>query len=248
VQQFHQKSMQYQTSPADLFNHFKKELREYLADHPTHRDTIDGIVQAMSDHFLVKIIIYALNDRHIFTPTDKTTEANFIAQLYWDGVSFDGVLTVTCTDFQQLQPHKPSTSHAQGIKICSWNLSGATSDEKRVAIDFELFRDKISLAGVQETHLRSHKLRTSHYTWILGSQYQERASRGLGFIIENKMYPYVLSITFPTPNIGCLVFKLPAMRRPCVYINVHKHNDGTVESTLETGNEKRKGIEHYRKH
>jgi hypothetical protein len=228
-------SKQYELCPAELFNRFKKELREYLSENPSLRDDINGIMQAICDQFSLKIIVYALNDHHIFNPTDPAAEKCMVAQLYWDGVSFDGVLNAACQVPRYILPRGDSPNYAHGIKICSWNLSGATSDEKRVAIDFELFRDKISLAGVQETHLRSHKLRTMHYTWILGPQYQERASRGLGFIIENRLLSYMLSITFPTPNIGCLIFKLPNMKFPCVYVNIHKHNDGTVESSLETG-------------
>jgi hypothetical protein len=236
VQQFHQISGSYDIPPIDLFNQFRKDLRDYLSDHPTQRDTIDGIIQAICDRFNLKIIIYALNDRHIFIPSNYTNEECFVAQIHWDGVKFDGVLTVNCYIPQHLSSQRSLSNYAQGVKICSWNLNGATSDEKRVAIDFELSQDKISLAGVQESHLRTHKLRTLHYTWVLGPQYQERASRGLGFIIENKMLPYVLSIKFPTPNIGYLIFKLPTMRRPCAYVNVHKHNEGSIESSLETGN------------
>lgn len=54
------------------------------------------------------------------------------------------------------------------FKICTWNVRGANSLVKRVAIDDHLSMLQFGIIALQETKLVSRTCDTGHYKWVLG--------------------------------------------------------------------------------
>lgn len=213
-------------------------LDEFMEDNSIVISSPRDLIQTACDIFQISVAFYENHERYIFNPEVVSSGCQLVAQIYHNGISFDSIISCALNQITHMSQNYQSRSPQplpQLIRLCSWNLNGITSEEKRLAIDFDLYRDRVSFAGIQETHLWSERLETSHFKWFFGPQYQSRASRGLGFLIAKEFYAYVENLEFFTPNIGGITFRLPAMTKSCCYITVHKHNDGTAESSLETG-------------
>jgi hypothetical protein len=242
LSQIHLIQHQFTQSPVSTLHKLKQELTRRFNSSSV---SPINLLRALSEIFQVSITLYHANERLQILPAPDLGMNKINVLLYWDGDSFCGVISSSLAQIIEnpsTAQTVPTTSRNSSynnfkfpIKLCTWNLSGATSEEKQLAIDYELCNDKIAIAGVQETHLWSRQLDTHHYKWIMGPQYQRRASRGLGFLVSKFIYQYVSSIEFITPNIGSVTFQLPSMAKPCCFVNVHKHNTGTPESSLESG-------------
>jgi hypothetical protein len=202
--------------------------------------TIAGDLQAACDLFEIEIHAYCGNDHMTFVPS---CEPCFSAHIHFDQGNYDSVTRFipkfnnenSTVDLLSIN----STTHPNDtlLNLCSWNVRGAGDDIKRIMIDAELMRKKISIASIQESHLRAKFLSSTSYYWILGPQplNQTRASRGVGFLIRHELRQFVISVSFPTVNIGILTFKLPLMPQPFHLVNIHKCSEGDARGAIETG-------------
>lgn len=79
------------------------------------------------------------------------------------------------------------------LRLATWNVNGIISEEKRLLVEQLAWRHNLDIVCVQETHLSSTRLRSPHFTWILGPQ-----SRGCGFRLSKQLdcspRLYVLSL------------------------------------------------------
>lgn len=97
-------------------------------------------------------------------------------------IYYDSVVEVSLIS----NPEPASSNFRTKPKFCvgTWNLSGATSVEKRMIIDRISYLHQIDILCVQETHLYTKASDTQNYRWIMGPQTSNRASRGCGFLIR----------------------------------------------------------------
>jgi hypothetical protein len=224
----------YEFSPTTTISVIKQTLidhrREYASQYP---NTLEGDLKSISDCFNIRLSIYFSNDFRQYTPEENgKSNPLFTAQLYYYHQSFDSIV--------KIDPNAPFNdpvpkSSLVYVKMCTWNLRGATDDIKRIMIDEELNKEKAWLVAIQESHLWCANLSTPNYKWTLGPQTQRRASRGVGFLIHRNFYPYVSHVIFPTPNLCILTFRLPFMNKPFYFLNIHKCSDGDINSGIETG-------------
>lgn len=121
------------------------------------------------------------------------------------------------------------------FKLSTWNLRGVTNNEDQLLIDYMLRREGIDIIAIQESHLNCSKIETSSYFWFLGPQYQQRASRGVGFLISKSFFSQNdIEMIVVTPNIAYLTVKIPYVKSISI-INIHKLNNNDPNSSLETG-------------
>lgn len=119
------------------------------------------------------------------------------------------------------------------LKLGSWNLSGATSIEKRMVIDELISHHQLDILCVQETHLYAQSLSTARYDWKLGPQTQSRASRGCGFIVS-KSFQHKVEFESYSSNI-CQLTVTFGTNTKLFILCVHKMSEGDGRSSLETG-------------
>lgn len=193
-------------------------------------------MQSLSDCFNIQLDVYSGNDRLIFKPHGGI-EPCFIVRMYSDQdkeLNFDSIISISL--FRPLNNDTLLKNDLRlFVRMSTWNVRGATDSIKRDMIDFELNQRGIWVCGIQESHLWSHSTMTANYHWVLGPQYQRRASRGTGFLVHRNFQPEMLDIKFPHPNIAVLMFKFPDMKYPFYFINMHKCNEGDVSSGIEIG-------------
>lgn len=140
-------------------------------------------------------------------------------------ISFDSVCAFTVLSSVQPLGHS--------LHIGTWNLSGATSPEKRMVIDKIISDLGLDILCLQETHMYSQRLETAHYAWLLGPQTSRRASRGCGFAIR-KGFRQPYEFVSHSVNICQLTVTLPS-RLKLYLLCVHKTSEGAARSSLETG-------------
>lgn len=234
----HQHQLQfpvYPFSPSNFIRQLQLSLDQHKQFSESHHINRNNELQSVSDCFNVRILLYIGDERQDFLPNGVDKTISWTAQLYtYSTYYFDSIVKVT--------PHRlihdpvPSSS-GLNISMSSWNVRGATDPVKQLMIDSELKRENVSIAGIQESHLWATSISSPNYYWILGPQFshQNRASRGLGFLIIRKLYPYIQSFQFSTPNIGYVIFNLPYIAKPLCFINVHKCSSGSSLSSIEAG-------------
>lgn len=140
------------------------------------------VVRALSQCLNVTIEVYTQEgDKRIYpSPTSaQSTIHLFRYEADDDRFYYDSILDIT-----------PSLAYS--FTLGTWNLSGAATIEKRMAIDHLAVQHRIDILSVQETHLHSQDLVSEHYHWYLGSQVPGRASRGCGFLVR-KTFPFPVS-------------------------------------------------------
>lgn len=221
--------------PEVFYHRFEQKLSTFISINALQSVTGFDFIQVLSACFEVDIYLYSGDTRSYYPSSARTSDKTIPLHIYYFDGKYDSVISIDWDNSMNFNPPMAPFVQRNSLRICTWNISGAADEAKRIMIDFELCREKIQLACVQETHLRSSKLESMHYIWLTGSQYQTRAWRGLGFLVCKSFYPYVKEVKFITPNIGFLRFRLPTMRRACVVVNIHKFNEGSLASSLETG-------------
>lgn len=210
----------------------KLALNKFLDTNPKYTGSFQLLLRAISTLFGINIKVYCPREYYSIEPDDVATLAT--ANIYFNGCSFDSIVSSSITSNIN-DPHAITNNQEIKIKVSTWNLNGSFLIEKQLMIDYELKSLNISVACVQETHLRSHLINSPNYKWVLGPQGNGRASRGLGFIVANWLYSSIQAHKFVTPNIGYLVLRLPYMPRNLYIVNVHKMSEGSCNSSHETG-------------
>lgn len=221
---------EYQSPPLTQLHHLNYIFSAYLHNNPfsTH---LHGKLYAASACFGIHLYVYSGDTRYEYSMITDIPKP-LIMHLYANCGGYD---SVTKIEIKRLV-NNPKPQNQLNLRFATWNVRGAATTQDHALIDYQLNKLKIDIAGIQESHLHSSKLETTHYIWLLGNQYQERASRGIGFLITKSIYPHVKQFIVITPNIAYLTLKAPYMPSNLHFVTVHKMNDSSSESAIETGN------------
>lgn len=158
------------------------DLNEFMSNHPESFGGFHSLLSAISTLFGLQIQVYCSQDYYTFTP-DNDADINASIHIHYNGYSFDSIISSSLTSVS-LYNDPPVTGFNQKLmlKVSTWNLNGCSTNEMQLMIDYELKTHRISIACVQETHLRCRAFNSPNYKWILGPQVHGRASRGLNRI------------------------------------------------------------------
>lgn len=234
VHQFQRKTHLYTTPPIAALEHMRTLLHQHFISNFVDFSSPPSIIKSISNCLRVPIYLYEHNERKFFLPQFLENAVTITLELYVFNGRYDSINRMTEELF--LNSPLPTSTGSFSFAFASWNIRGARSIEEQTMIDYHLHSKSYDVVILQETHLNGSTLLTPHFYWTLGPQYQERSSRGLGFLIRETMRPYVHEIIFVTANIAYVTLRFPYVERKLHIINVHKHSNNSPMSVIETGN------------
>lgn len=230
INQFHLHTSCYAIDPASHIAWLGDRLITYLQSQSIQPTSSNQLLRAVSSCLHININIYSDN-QHFYVAHSEQSPTFSLFHLH---NSFDSVVNKSVSLL--INDPLPNTNGLQYLKLATWNLRGCTNREEREMVVFCLKGTSLDLIAVQETHENAASLSTTNYSWFLGPQYQNRSSRGIGFLISHQLRPLMESVTFVTANIGYISLRLPFLPRVLHLITVHKLNNRDNGSIIETGN------------
>ncbi|GBP10238.1 hypothetical protein EVAR_77630_1 [Eumeta japonica] len=78
--------------------------------------------------------------------------------------------------------------------VGTWNVRGCATLDKKKLIDRQLHHLKVTIAGIQETHMTSGSFTSEHYIWILSGGKKAQETRGVGIIIRKNAISRIIKI------------------------------------------------------
>lgn len=230
LHQLQLQSSSFPYTPLAYISWLKDILNRYRLDNLS--DPLSRL-RAISECLSITIIAYHGNDRTQITPNYRLREHMTPLRIYFILDHFDSVIRES--ECLLINDPLPLLKGTLFIRFATWNLRGSTNDEDRAMVDFCLQMNKLDLVAVQETHMIASNLSSASYSWILGPQFQDRLSRGIGFLVSHNLKLHVKSVKFITANIGYITLHLPYLVKDLHIINVHKLSNSDRSSIIETG-------------
>lgn len=249
VHQLFLKESQLSESPTVLLSQIHSNLQFYFGTNFLHLISDNELLLAIYAIYKLHIYIYKDHQRYTYQPMLNSnsytrSRVNFafinsiscqlFLEIYRDTNLYQSVLKSEIRqDFEFLREIQGFKKNM--FKLSTWNLRGVTKTDDQLIIDYMLRQEKIDISAIQESHLNCSGIETSNYIWLLGPQYQSRASRGIGFLVSKTFFSqHDVKMTVVTPNIAYLTVLIPYVK-PISIINIHKLCNNDPNSSLETG-------------
>lgn len=233
--------------PSSLLPQIQLQLQNQFQINSIHTLTEKEILTSICAIYNLRLHFYKSHHRYTYYSTINLDTGQTKNSNVNDFISCQSILEIYCENDlyhsvlkSEIREDFEILSNAQRMlrskfKLSTWNLRGVTCDEDQTIIDYLLKQEKIDVAAIQESHLNCSKIETSYFIWMLGPQYQSRASRGVGFLISKRFYAQnIINMTVVTPNLVYLTIEMPYVKKISI-INIHKLTNNDPNSSLETG-------------